>query len=162
MDLVIRAAFVYLFVWLVLRALGKRQLGELTAFELVLLFVVGDLVQQSITQNDTSITAAVLAISTIALLILTQSYIVFRWRKTRPIIEGSPVMVVHDGQLLHDVLHRERMAPDDVMESARQQGIGDLSRVRVGILERDGKLAFITRDPGETHPASNEGHGIST
>ena len=65
MDIVVRAAFVFLFIWLVLRALGKRELGELTAFELVLLFIIGDLVQQSITQNDTSLTAAVLAISTI-------------------------------------------------------------------------------------------------
>src|SRR5689334_2969865 len=144
MDIVIRAAFVFLFVWLVLRALGKRQLGELTAFELVLLFVIGDLVQQSITQNDTSITAAILAISTIALLILTQSYLVFRFRRTRPVVEGTPVMVVHEGRMLHDVLHRERMAADDIMEAARQQGIGDLAEVRFAILERDGKLAFIT------------------
>ena len=101
----------FLFVWLVLRALGKRQLGELTAFELVLLFVIGDLVQQGITQNDTSITAAVLAISTIALLILTQSYLVFRFRRTRPVIEGSPVMVVHDGRMLRDVMHRGAWRP---------------------------------------------------
>src|SRR5690349_7688595 len=141
MDIVIRAAFVFMFVWLVLRALGKRQLGELTAFEIVLLFVVGDLVQQSITQNDTSITAAVLAISTIALLILSQSYLVFRFRRSRPIVEGSPVMVPHDGQMLLDVMHRERMAPDDLMEAARQQGISDLAEVKVAVLERDGKLA---------------------
>src|SRR3954462_9222867 len=98
MDLVIRAAFVFVFVWLVLRALGKRELGELTAFELVLLFIIGDLVQQSITQNDTSVTAAVLAISPIALLILVQSYVVFRWKRTRPVLEGEPVVIVHEGR----------------------------------------------------------------
>jgi uncharacterized membrane protein YcaP (DUF421 family) len=161
MDIVIRAACVFLFVWLVLRALGKRQLGELTAFELVLLFVIGDLVQQSITQNDTSITAALLAISTIALLILTQSYVVFRFRRTRPVVEGSPVMVVHDGRMLHDVMHRERMAPDDVMEAARQQGIGDLAEVRCAILERDGKLAFIKNDSSGDQQ-SGGGHMIAT
>jgi uncharacterized membrane protein YcaP (DUF421 family) len=161
MDIVIRAAFVFIFVWLVLRALGKRQLGELTAFELVLLFVIGDLVQQSITQNDTSITAAVLAISTIALLILSQSYLVFRFRRTRPIVEGTPVMVVHDGRMLHDVMHRERMAPDDVMESARQQGIADLSEVRFGILERDGKLAVVKKDSSGEQQSGGGGHMIS-
>ena len=161
MDIVIRAAFVFLFVWLVLRALGKRQLGELTAFELVLLFVIGDLVQQSITQNDTSITAAVLAISTIALLILTQSYVVFRFRRTRPVIEGSPVMVVHDGRMLRDVMQRERMAPDDLMEAARQQGISDLAEVKVAVLERDGKLAFLTKDSSGGDEQSGGGHMIS-
>jgi uncharacterized membrane protein YcaP (DUF421 family) len=161
MDIVLRAAFVFVFVWLVLRALGKRQLGELTAFELVLLFVVGDLVQQSITQNDTSITAAVLAISTIALLILTQSYLVFRFRRTRPVVEGTPVMIVHEGRMLRDVMHRERMAPDDLNEAARQQGIGDLAEVKIAILERDGKIAFI-KNGSSGDQQSGGGHMIAT
>jgi len=161
MDIVLRAAFVFVFVWLVLRALGKRQLGELTAFELVLLFVVGDLVQQSITQNDTSITAAVLAISTIALLIMTQSYLVFRFRRTRPVVEGTPVMIVHEGRMLRDVMHRERMAPDDLNEAARQQGIGDLAEVKIAILERDGKIAFI-KNGSSGDQQSGGGHMIAT
>src|SRR4051794_40593727 len=103
MDIVLRAAVVYAFVWLVLRGLGKRELGELTAFELVLLFVIGDLVQQSVTQDDTSITAAILAISTIALLILAQSYAVFRWKRSRAVLEGQPVVVIHEGRALPHV-----------------------------------------------------------
>src|SRR5205814_8685564 len=109
MDVIVRAAVVYAFVSLVLRALGKRELGELTAFELVLLFIIGDLVQQSITQNDTSITAAILAISTIAMLILVQSYVVFRWRRTRGVLEGEPIVIVHDGRIIGPAIRRERM-----------------------------------------------------
>jgi uncharacterized membrane protein YcaP (DUF421 family) len=157
MDIVIRAACVYVFVWLVLRALGKRQLGELTAFELVLLFIIGDLVQQSITQRDTSITAAVLAISTIAMLILIQSFVVFRFPRTRPLVDGTPVMVVHDGRMLDDVMHRERLTPDDLLEAARQQGIDDLAHVRAAVLEADGKLAFITgAGPGDQQSDSGD------
>src|SRR3954454_19128576 len=104
MDIVIRAAVVYLFVWLVLRALGKRELGQLTAFELVLLFVIGDLVQQSITGTDTSVAAAVLAISTISLLILAQSYLAFRSRSLRPMLDGTPVVLVHDGTIVTPTL----------------------------------------------------------
>src|SRR3954454_22851053 len=120
MDVVIRAAVIYVFVWLVLRGLGKRELGELTAFELVLLFIIGDLVQQSITQNDTSMTAAALAISTIALLILVQSYVLFRWKRTRPVIEGEPVVIVHVGHILGPVIRRQRMTEEDVLEAARE------------------------------------------
>jgi uncharacterized membrane protein YcaP (DUF421 family) len=143
-DIVLRAVVIYVFVWLVLRALGKRELGELTAFELVLLFVIGDLVQQSITQDDRSLAGAVLAISTIALLIVVQSYAVFRWRRTRPVLEGQPVMLIHDGVVIADTLRRERMTIEDLQEAARGQGIERLSDVRVGILETDGKLSFIT------------------
>jgi uncharacterized membrane protein YcaP (DUF421 family) len=160
MDIVIRAAVVFVFVWTVLRALGKRELGELSAFELVLLFVIGDLVQQSITQNDTSITAAVLAISTISLFILVQSYVVFRFKRTRPIIEGTPVMVLHNGRILDDVLHRERMTREDVMEAARQQGIDDLATLRVVVLEPAGKLSFIT-GRAESQQSSSGDHSTS-
>jgi uncharacterized membrane protein YcaP (DUF421 family) len=146
MDIIIRAAVVYLFVWLVLRALGKRELGELTAFELVLLFVIGDLVQQSITQKDTSLTAAVLAISTIALLIVVQSFAVFRWKRLRPVIDGIPVVLVHDGKIIKPPLRRERMTEEDLAEAARAQGIADIGDVRFAILENDGKVSFITVD----------------
>ena len=148
MDIVFRAAFIFFFVWLLLRALGKRELGELTAFELVLLFVIGDLVQQSITQQDTSVTAAVLAISTIALLILLESYVVFRWSRARPIIEGEPVVLVHNGELIRPTMRRERMTEDDVHEAARLQGIGDLAAVQIAILETGGKVSFIRVDSG--------------
>jgi uncharacterized membrane protein YcaP (DUF421 family) len=146
MDVVIRAAVIYAFVWLVLRALGKRELGELTAFELVLLFIIGDLVQQSITQNDTSVTAAILAISTIALLIVIQSFSIFRWKALRPVIEGTPVVLVYEGRVMEPPLRRERMTVDDLKEAARAQGIADLADIKIAILENDGKVSFITFD----------------
>jgi uncharacterized membrane protein YcaP (DUF421 family) len=146
MDVVIRAAVIYVFVWLVLRALGKRELGELTAFELVLLFIIGDLVQQSITQNDTSVTAAVLAISTIAVLIVIQSFSVFRWKALRPLIEGTPVVLVYEGRILETPLRRERMTVDDLKEAARGQGIADIADIKIAILENEGKVSFITFD----------------
>jgi uncharacterized membrane protein YcaP (DUF421 family) len=146
MDVVIRAAVIYIFVSVVLRALGKRELGELTAFELVLLFVIGDLVQQSITQNDTSLTGAVLAISTIAVLILIQSFAVFRWKRLRPVIDGTPVVLVHNGQIMAAPLRRERMTVDDLDEAARAQGIARIGDIQIAILEADGKVSFITFD----------------
>jgi uncharacterized membrane protein YcaP (DUF421 family) len=146
MDIVVRAAVVYFFVWFVLRALGKRELGELTAFELVLLFVVGDLVQQSITQDDKSITAAILAISTIAVFIVVQSYLVFRFRPAQEILEGEPVVVVHHGKILEPVLRRQRMTEDEIHQSARSEGIADVADIELAILEPDGKLSFITED----------------
>jgi uncharacterized membrane protein YcaP (DUF421 family) len=152
MDIVVRAAVVFIFVWLVLRALGKRELGELTAFELVLLFIIGDLVQQSITGKDTSVTAAVLAISTITSLILVQSYATFRWKRSRPLLDGSPVVLVHEGVVLTRALRRERMTEQDLHEAAREQGIGDLADVRVAILENGGKVSFI-KDDAEPSPS---------
>ena len=158
MDIIVRAAVIYVFIWLVLRALGKRELGELTAFELVLLFIIGDLVQQSITQDDKSLTAAVLAISVISLLVVVQSYAVFKWRRTRPVLEGTPVMLVYNGHVIEGPLHRERMTMEDLEEAAREHGIEHLSDVRAAVLESGGKLSFITSEgrqpsPDERHTA---------
>jgi len=151
-DVVVRALVIYVFVWLVLRGLGKRELGELTAFELVLLFIIGDLVQQSITQDDKSLTAAVLAISTIAVLIVVQSYAVFRWRRTRPVLEGTPVILIYEGVVIEEPLRRERMTIEDLHEAARAHGIERLSEIRAAILESDGKLSFITSQERQTTP----------
>jgi uncharacterized membrane protein YcaP (DUF421 family) len=151
-DIIVRAAVIYVFVWLVLRALGKRELGELSAFELVLLFIIGDLVQQSITQDDKSLTAAVLAISVISLLIVVQSYAAFKWRRTRSVLEGTPVMLVYNGQVIEGPLHRERMTMEDLEEAAREHGIEHLREVRAAVLESGGKLSFITSQGSQSSP----------
>src|SRR5262245_36930670 len=131
MEIVLRVTLIFFFIWAVTRALGKRELAEMTAFELVLLITIGDLVQQGATQDDTSVTGAVLTISTITLWVLILSYIGFRWNRARKMVEGDPVMIVHDGKLLERVLKIERITTDEVLEGAREQGIDDLTDVHV-------------------------------
>lgn len=143
MDIVVRASVIFFFIFVVLRALGKREIAELTVFELVLVMVMGDLVQQGITQEDTSVVGATLAVSTIGVCIALTSYAPFRWRGIRALFEGMPAVVVQDGNLLRDVMHAERLTEDEVLEAAREQGVGDLAEVRFGILEADGRFTFI-------------------
>ncbi len=158
MELVIRATVIYFFLWAVARGVGKRELSELTAFELILLVIMGDLVQQGVTQEDMSITGAFLAVGTLAFWIIVFSYFSFRFRAARPALEGVPVVVVQDGRPLEDMLRLERVTVEEVKEVARNQGIADLRKVRLGVLEPDGKLSFIT-DEGEQHDA-DEKHAI--
>ena len=155
MDVVWRAAAIYLFLLLFTRALGKRELSEMSAFELIVLVTIGDLVQQGVTQEDFSMTGAVLAVSTFGFLALAGSYVGFRFPRTRPALEGKPVVVVHEGKFLEDVLRVERLSDDEIIEEARTQGIADLSDVRLGVLEPDGKFSFIKYD-GEQRPAEEK------
>ena len=150
MDIVFRAAVVYVFLFVFTRALGKRELAEMSAFELIVLVTIGDLVQQGVTQEDFSVTGSILAVSTFGLLSLTLGFVSFKLPRARPVLEGSPVLVVRDGAFLGDVLHLERLTKDEVLEAARDQGIRDLREVEVGILEPDGKFSFIKRD-GDQH-----------
>ena len=151
MDVVWRAAAIYLFLFVFTRALGKRELAEMSAFELIVLVTIGDLVQQGVTQEDFSMTGAVLAVSTFGFLALISSYISFRFPRTQPVLEGRPVVVVHQGKLLEDVLRIERLSDDEVKEEARTQGIADLADVRLGVLEPDGKFSFIKDDESQHH-----------
>jgi uncharacterized membrane protein YcaP (DUF421 family) len=148
MEIIVRATALFFFVWGLMRVMGKRELAELTAFELVLLISIGDLIQQGVTQEDMSITGALLAVGTIGMWILAFSYSSFRWKGGRSVIEGFPVVVIQDGQLLDEMLRLERLTPEEILDAAREQGIQDLGEIRVGILEADGKFSFIT---GERH-----------
>lgn len=143
MELVLRTVVVFTFIFLLTRAMGKRELAELTAFELILLVTIGDLVQQGVTQEDQSLTGAMLVVGTLGLLILTLSYIGFRWKPVKTVLEGLPVIVLRDGRPIPEAMHIERVTVDDLEESAREQGIANLSEVRLAILEPDGKFSFI-------------------
>jgi uncharacterized membrane protein YcaP (DUF421 family) len=145
MELILRATAIFFFLWAVTRGLGRRELAELTAFELLLLVTLGDLVQQGVTQEDMSVTGAMLAVGTIAFWVLVFSVIGFKWKRARPVVEGVPIVVVRDGDPLLEVLHLERVSFDELLESARRQGIARLSDIRMGVLEPDGKFSFLQR-----------------
>ena len=147
MGIVFRAAVLYLFLFFLLRVLGKKELGQMSAFELVILLTMGDLVQQGVTQEDFSVTGAMLAVGTFGVLILLGSYVSFRFPRSRPVLEGVPVVVVQDGRMRADVMRRERLTDTELREALREQGIFDLSEVRVGLLEADGKFSFWTGSP---------------
>jgi uncharacterized membrane protein YcaP (DUF421 family) len=153
MEIVVRTSAVFLFVLVCLRALGKRDLGELTVFDLLLVMVIGDIVQQGITQDDVSLTGAMLGVSTLVLWILATSYLSFRFPRARPLIDGIPAVVVQDGQPNMEVLRIERLTLDEVFAAAREQGIAGLREVRLGVLEAEGHFTFIryagSQEPGE-------------
>jgi uncharacterized membrane protein YcaP (DUF421 family) len=146
MEIVFRAAVMYVFLWLVTRATGKATLGELSTFQLVFYIVLGDLIQQGVTLQDYSVTGAVLAISVFAVLTVAVSWINLRWPKSRPLIHGAPVVVVSDGEIRGDLMQVERLSVDDLYEAARANGIERMSQVRLAVLEADGQISFFQRD----------------
>jgi uncharacterized membrane protein YcaP (DUF421 family) len=145
MDIVFRAAFVFAFLYLLMRIIGRRELSTLEPFDLLLLIMLGDLVQQGVTQDDYSVTGAVLAVVTIALLQVGTSYVNFRFPRLRPILQGEPLVVVQDGKPIGRNLDRERVTFDDLTEAARKQGIGSLDEVAWAVMETSGTITFIKK-----------------
>lgn len=145
MELVIRATVIFWFLWLVVRGTGKRSLAELTPLDLILVVIIGDIVQQGITQEDMSLTGGMLAVSVFVVWTLAAASLSRRSPRVARVLAGEPVIIVRDGKPLKDRLDRERLTITDLKEAARMEGIGDLGEVAFAVLETDGKFSFITR-----------------
>jgi uncharacterized membrane protein YcaP (DUF421 family) len=114
-------------------------------FDLILLIVLGDLIQQGVTQSDYSFTGLLLTGGTFALLTVAVSYLVFRVKPLRRVFEAEPLVLVEDGRVIDRNLRRERMTPEEVAAEARLQQIPSLRDVRWAVLESNGKISFIPR-----------------
>ena len=145
MDIAIRAIVLYVFVFLLMRLAGRRELSSLQPFDLVLLIIIGDALQQGLTQSDYSVTGAMIAVGTFALLQVATSYLNFRVPWFRPVLEGHPIVVVQDGKIIDANLRRERIAVEELAEAMRIQQIASIEDVAWAVVETDGQISFIPK-----------------
>jgi uncharacterized membrane protein YcaP (DUF421 family) len=145
MDIVLRSVVAFAFVLLLLRVVGRRELSALEPFDLILLVVIGDLVQQGVTQSDTSLTGMGLSIGTFALLAVGVSWASYRFKPARKLLEPAPLVVIEHGQPVERTMRSERLTLEEVAAEARLQQIGSLDDVEWAILESGGRLSFIPK-----------------
>jgi uncharacterized membrane protein YcaP (DUF421 family) len=144
MEIVIRATVVYALMFLLMRGMRRRALTEMSPFEMILLVSFGDIVQQAVTQEDYSLTGAALAAGTFAFWIAVMTWASWRFGKVRRALEGVPLVIIENGRPVDRTMQVEQMPLEELKEAARQEGIDDLAKVRLGVLEPSGKLSFIT------------------
>ena len=157
MDIVLRATAMFVILYLVVRLLGKRELAQLTPFELITLLVMGDLAQQGVTHSDTSITGSLLANGTFTFLGSLLGWLTYKSRKAERLLDGSPRVVIRNGQILEDALARDRMTLSEVHSQMRLAGIGKVSDVAWGIIEAQGRMSFIRKDGDEVQTEDDTG-----
>jgi uncharacterized membrane protein YcaP (DUF421 family) len=145
MDIAIRAVVLFTVIFLLTRVIGRRELSSLEPFDLILLIVIGDAVQQGLTQDDYSVTGALIVVATFAVLQVFVSYVSFRLPSLRPVLDGEPIVVVQDGKPIEHNLHRERLTLEEVMEAARQQQIAHLDEIAWAVLETSGQISIIPK-----------------
>jgi len=148
MDVVLRAVIIYVVVFGFTRALGRRELSSLQPFDLILLIVIGDLIQSGVTQNDLSVTGVIMVLCTIGVLQVLTSYLGFRFRRIRPILQGEPIVLVENGKLIERNMRRERLTLDDLAEKARLSEIASIDDIRWAVLETNGDISFIKQPDG--------------
>lgn len=160
MDILIRALVIFVFLWLVVRVGGKREVAQLSAFDMLLLVTVGDLVAQGIVQEDYSLTGALIAVSAFTVASLALSQVNLRFPALQPWIGGRARIVVRDGEPLLDVLRSEQLTLGDLHEAAREQGIRRLSEIEMCVLETDGAFSFFTHEESQGEEGARDDHEV--
>ena len=145
MDLVFRAIVLFFGVYVLLRVVGRRELAQMEPFDFILLIVLGDAIQQGLTQDDYSVTGAMIVVGAIASLQVATSYLSFKSRWARRALNGDPIVIVQDGKVIEGNLRRERLTVEEVAEEARGQQIASLDDVRWAVFEPSGKINFISK-----------------
>ena len=163
MDVVIRSIFTFVLLWFVLRVSGKREVTQLSAFELILLVTLGDLVSQTVLQEDFSLTGATLAVGTFTVLSILLSWTGWRFPRTRPVLDGEPAVLLRNGEVDEEILRYERLPLDDVLVAAREHSVRDLAEVDLVVLEPDGTFSFFKKeqddDEGNAGQERSGAHG---
>src|SRR5215212_6344439 len=145
MDIVLRAAVVFFFIYFITRVVGRRELSSLEPFDLILLVVIGDLIQQGVTQSDYSVTGAMTVIATFSALTVFVSFLSFRFRRLRLALDGQPIVLVMDGNVLEGNLRRERMTVEELEAEARLQQAESLDDVKLAVLETGGNISIVPK-----------------
>ena len=149
LGIVFRTLLVYVAVVVGLRIFGKRELGQLTPFDLVLLLILSNAVQTAMIGNDNSVTGGLLAAATLLVANRTRVKLGLKVPRLRKLFVGEPRLLVHDGEVLLSNLRREGLDVDDVLEAAREHGIDKVEGIGEAMLEVDGTISII---PSSVNP----------
>jgi uncharacterized membrane protein YcaP (DUF421 family) len=150
-DMIWRVTFVYVFLMLAFRFTGKREVGQMSAFELVTLLLIPEIFSSALNRSNDSLSLATVSVTTLFLLVFFTGILTFRFRKIDAVIEGNPTVLVRDGKLLERNLRRERVTEEELFAEMHLAGIERLEDLRWAILETEGKIAFIpARTPAST------------
>jgi uncharacterized membrane protein YcaP (DUF421 family) len=152
-EIVLRTAVIYLVVLTGVRLSGKREVGQMTPFDLTLLLLISNAVQNAMTGSDTSLLGGVVAASTLLVLNYLVAELSGGNRRFRKFVQGQPSLLVHDGEIITAHMAKEHVSMDELHRSLREHGIASAKDVALAVLEVDGSISCLKYD--EIKPDAN-------
>lgn len=152
LEIAVRTGLIYFAVLIGVRLSGKREIGQMTPFDLVLLLLIANAVQNAMTGPDTSLVGGLVAAGTLIAINSLVSLLAWRSKRISRIVEGSPTPLVHHGRVLEDNLAREKVTTDELHQALREHGIPNLAEVELAMLEVDGSISVLRKDEMPTLP----------
>lgn len=144
-ELILRSAVVYVFLLALLRLTGKRQVGQLAPFDLVLLLVLSNAVQNSMNAGDNSLVGGLIAATTLIAANWLLAMLTFRSKRIEALVEGRPEVLIHNGQLYEMVMDRARMTRHELNAALRRAGCSSVEEVHCAVLENNGSISVVAR-----------------
>lgn len=148
METVLRVTAIFFFLTIAMRIIGKRELGEMSGYELILIILIPEILSQGLIGEDYSITNALIGVSTLLSLVLINSFLSYRFKKFRAVLEGNPVVLYYNGRFIDNTLHKERVGVDEILNEIREIGYERFDQMKWVVLEPDGKISCIPLEPG--------------
>ena len=146
LDIVLRSAVVYVFILAGLRLTGKREVGQMSPFDLVLLLLISNAVQNAMVGPNTSLAGGLISVATLLALNFIVARLAIRGGRLASALRGSPTLLVHDGRLIPENLKRERLTIYDMSQALREHGVGEISEVQSAVLEVDGSISVLRNE----------------
>jgi uncharacterized membrane protein YcaP (DUF421 family) len=146
LTIALRTLIIYFFVLIGLRLSGKREVGQMTPFDLVLLILLANTVQNAMTGPDTSLTGGIVAALTLLIVNFLVAKLTFSNKQFRHVVEGSPTILVRNGQVLIENVKTEEITNEDIMQALREHGIEEIADVALAVLEIDGSISVLKSD----------------
>ncbi|MDB6146600.1 MAG: hypothetical protein JWO45_264 [Spartobacteria bacterium] len=144
-EFVLRGSIIYVFLILILRLTGKRQIGQMAPFDLVLLLVLSNAVQNSMTGGDNSVIGGMIVAATLVGLNWLVGNLTYKSKRAEALIEGRPELLIHDGKLFEKVLDKCKLTRHELMSALREAGCARIEDVRAAMLENDGSVSVIPK-----------------
>lgn len=154
-EIVLRTAIVYFVILVGIRLSGKREVGQMTPFDLALLLLISNAVQNAMTGPDTSVTGGIVAAVTLLVINGVMTQVVWKNRKVRKFVEGTPTLLIRHGKLIEEHLAKEKVSVDALTQALREHGVASVSDVSVAVLEIDGSISVLKNDEV---PSANQPH----
>jgi uncharacterized membrane protein YcaP (DUF421 family) len=146
LELIVRATAVYLFLFFLLRFIGKKQVGQMSPFDLVVLLIISETVDASLIGDDKCLTGGLISATTLVVLVYVVGYLTWRDKTIERWVEGRPKILVRHGHVKNDILDDQQISRSELMEALRHQGCTAVTNVRFAILENDGSISVGKRE----------------
>lgn len=160
LEIFVRSVIIYLFIIIAIRISGKKELAQLSVIDLVFILLISNAVQNAMVGEESSLWSGIVAAGSLFLVNIILKFITYRYKKAKGLIEGDPVLLIHNGKVIRKNLNKEKISIEELEEAVREHGVEKFEDVNLAILENDGNISIISDNYSKKSARRRKAHKI--